>query len=98
MTTIFKLGDFVKWVENSSWQAHQNEIIFRLDVIVKRNEQYPFIYDQAFDEYRLDGLLLYLEKNGQWMVVQSPKKISVKWIYNDNVGGGFPSLFTFDTL
>jgi len=94
MSNIFERGDIVKWVNNSSWHAHQNKIVFRLDSIFKNNKLCSVIYKQDFDEYSLHGILLYKQIDGKWIIAEYSENIKVKWLYNNNVGGGFPSLIT----
>jgi hypothetical protein len=94
LETLFRIGDILKWVDNSSWHAHQTKIIFRLDAILKEDSPQSVIYTQKFGKYDLTGILLYEQVDGQWHVAKFPKLVRKKWMYNNSVGGGFPSLVT----
>lgn len=91
---LFELGDIIKWVNNSSLYAHQHKIIFRLETIVKNKLRVTHILKNDFGEYTLEGLLLYSQKDGQWGMSSCCKPVFKKWLYNNNVGGGFPALIT----
>ena len=92
--SLFELGDIIKWVDNSSWYAHQHKIIFRLETIVKNKTRVQRVFKNDFGKYTLEGLLLYSQNGGQWSMSPYCNPVLKNWIYNNNVGGGFPALIT----
>lgn len=85
---ILHVGQAVQWTDNSSYDAHQNRVIFRVNSIVQNDKPLKFIISGQFGQYTLSGIALRKETNGTWS--DASGHISVTWVYNQTVGGGFP--------
>jgi len=83
------VGDNVVWVDNSSWHAHQHQIIFNIKTIYCRDKPMTDIELRAYDMYVLSGEKLYEQNQGVWH--QASGLAIVMYYYANTVGQGFPT-------